>query len=57
MRRPSIARLLGSAAVTALLATGLGGCKTMGDIAGPLTQKSDTTASIEADPRRAAEAY
>jgi Flp pilus assembly protein TadD len=57
MRRPSIARLLGSVAVAALLATGLGGCKTMGDFAGELTQKSDTTASVEADPRRAAEAY
>ena len=55
MRRPSIARLLGSAAVMALLATALGGCKTMGDIAGPLTSSSDTAA--ETDPRRAAEVY
>jgi Flp pilus assembly protein TadD len=55
MRRPSIARLLGSAAVTAVLATGLGGCQTMGDITGSLTSKSDTV--TETDPRRAAEAY
>ena len=55
MRRPSIARLLGSAAVTAMLATGLGGCQTMGDITGALTSKSDTVA--ETDPRRAADVY
>jgi Flp pilus assembly protein TadD len=57
MRRPSLARLLGSAAVTALLATGLGGCKTMGDIAGSLTSKADTDTATETDPRRAAEVY
>ena len=55
MRRPSIARLLGSAAVTALLAMSLGGCKTMGDIAPSLTSKSEPAA--ETDPRRAAEVY
>lgn len=55
MRRPSLARLLGSVAVTALLASGLGGCQTMGDITGALTSKSDSAAA--ADPRRAAEAY
>jgi Flp pilus assembly protein TadD len=54
MRRPSIARLLGAAAVTAMLATALGGCKTMGDVTGALTSKSD---SAETDPRRAAEVY
>ena len=56
MRRPSIARLLGSVAVTALLASGLGGCKTMGDVTGSLTSKSDAAAA-PADPRRSAEAY
>ena len=56
MRRPSFPRLLGSAAVTALLATGLGGCKTMGDITGSLTSKSDTAAA-ETDPRRAVDVY
>lgn len=55
MRRSSIARLLASAAVTALLAASLGGCQTMGDITGSLTSKSDRVA--ETDPRRAAEAY
>ena len=55
MRRPSFARLLGSAAVTAMLATGLGGCQTMGDITGSLTSKSDT--ATEADPRRTADVY
>jgi Flp pilus assembly protein TadD len=55
MRRPSLARLLGSAAIMALLATGLGGCQTMGDITGSLASKSDTAA--ETDPRRAAEVY
>jgi Flp pilus assembly protein TadD len=55
MRRPSIARLLGSAAVMALLATALGGCQTMGDITGSLTSQPDTAA--ETDPRRAAEVY
>src|SRR5262245_31297410 len=55
MRRPSLARLLGSAALTALLATGLGGCTTMGDITGSLTAKPDT--ATETDPRRVAEIY
>ncbi|MEZ5821033.1 MAG: tetratricopeptide repeat protein [Bradyrhizobium sp.] len=55
MRRPSIARLLSSAAVAAMLAAGLGGCKTMGDITGSLASKSDPAA--ETDPRRAAEVY
>src|SRR5689334_24758590 len=54
MRRTSIARLLGSVAVTSVLALGLGGCQTMGDITGSLTSK-DTVA--ETDPRRAAEVY
>ena len=56
MRLPSIARLLGSVAVAALLAGGLGGCKTMGDITGSLTSKSDAAAA-PADPRRSAEVY
>ncbi|MGQ0685268.1 tetratricopeptide repeat protein [Bradyrhizobium sp.] len=55
MRRPSPVRILGSVAVAALLAGGLGGCKTMGDITGSLTSKSD--AAAPADPRRTAEAY
>ena len=54
MRHPSLARLFGSVAVTALLAAGLGGCKTMGDITGALSSSSDTA---QTDPRRAAEVY
>ena len=57
MRRPSsVTRYLASAAVTALLASGLGGCQTMGDVAGALTSKS-TEANLDSDPRRAAEVY
>jgi Flp pilus assembly protein TadD len=57
MRRPSsLSRYLASAAVTALLASGLGGCQTMGDVAGALTSKS-TEANLDSDPRRATEVY
>jgi Flp pilus assembly protein TadD len=51
----SLARLLASAAVTAILATGLGGCQTMSDITGSLTTKSEP--GPDADPRRAVEVY
>src|SRR5260370_11741653 len=54
---PSLARLLGSAAVTTMLAAGLGGCQTMSDITGSLTSKSETSPSPDTDPRRAAESY
>src|SRR6267154_4420574 len=54
---PSLARLLGSAALTAMLAAGLGGCQTMADITGSLTSKSETSPSPDSDPRRAAEFY
>jgi Flp pilus assembly protein TadD len=53
----SLARLLASAAVTALLAAGLGGCQTMSDITGSITSKAETAPSADADPRRAVEAY
>jgi Flp pilus assembly protein TadD len=56
MRQQSyLARLLASAALTAILATGLGGCQTTGmpDITGSLGAK----ATAEADPHRIAEAY
>ena len=56
MSRPSLVRLLGSVAVAALLAGGLGGCKTMGDITGSLASKSDGAAA-PAEPRRSAEVY
>ena len=52
---PSLARLLASAAVTAILAAGLGGCQTMSDITGSMTPKAEP--SPDADPRRAVEVY
>jgi Flp pilus assembly protein TadD len=56
MRRPScFARYLASAAVTAMLAAGLGGCQTMGDVSGALTAK--TEANLDSDPRRAVDVY
>src|ERR1700682_4493017 len=51
----SVARFLASAAVTAILAAGLGGCQTMSDITGSITSK--TEAQPDADPRRATEVY
>src|SRR5947208_13600577 len=56
-RQSSLARLLGSAAVTAILAAGLGGCQTMADVKGALTSKSEPALASDADPRRAAEVY
>jgi Flp pilus assembly protein TadD len=58
MRQQScLARFLASAAVTAILAMGLGGCQTAGvpDITGSLGVKAE--AQPDADPRRATEAY
>src|SRR5258707_6917466 len=52
--RPGFARLLASAAVTAILAASLGGCQTMSDVTGAITQRSDATPD---DPRRAVDAY
>jgi Flp pilus assembly protein TadD len=49
----SLARLLASAAVTAILAAGLGGCQTMSDITGSITSKAE--ASPGADPRSSVE--
>jgi Flp pilus assembly protein TadD len=51
----SVAQLLASAAVTAMIAAGLGGCQTVSDITGSISSKPDTSAN--ADPQRAAEAY
>jgi Flp pilus assembly protein TadD len=59
-QQSSLARLLASAAVTATLAAGLGGCQTMADIAGSITSSkpdSKAEASADSDPRRAAEVY
>ncbi len=58
MRQQScLARLLASAAMSAILATGLGGCQTMGvaDITGSLGAKAK--ANSESDPHRTAEVY
>src|SRR6267142_3204475 len=58
----SLARFLSSAAVTAILAAGLGGCQTMSDITGSLASSSPTSSSSKAqavpdDPQRAVEVY
>jgi Flp pilus assembly protein TadD len=54
-QQSSLARLLASAAVTATLAAGLGGCQTMSDITGSITSKAET--SPDADPRSSVEVY
>jgi Flp pilus assembly protein TadD len=53
----NLARLLASAAVTAILSASLGGCQTMSDITGSITSKSDASPSPDADPRRAVDVY
>jgi Flp pilus assembly protein TadD len=57
-----VARYLASAALTALLAAGLGGCQTMSDITGSITSKGESKSDFKAeaapdDPRRAVEVY
>jgi Flp pilus assembly protein TadD len=54
-RQSSLARFLGSAAIAALLAAGLGGCQTMTDVKGALTARAEP--APDADPRRVAETY
>jgi Flp pilus assembly protein TadD len=46
------ARLLASAALTVVLATGLGGCQTMSDITGSITPSSKSEPAPDADPQR-----
>src|SRR6266404_4336288 len=53
----ALARFLSSAAVTAVLAAGLGGCQTMSDITGSLTSSSPKAQAVADDPQRAAEVY
>src|ERR1700733_14005039 len=53
--KSSLVRLLASAAVTAILAAGLGGCQTTSDITGSLSSKPE--ASPDSDPRRSVEIY
>jgi Flp pilus assembly protein TadD len=55
-QQSSLARLLASAAMTAILAAGLGGCQTMSDITGSITSKAEVSPNA-ADPRNAVEAY
>src|ERR1700693_6423276 len=55
-QQSSVARLLASAAVAAILAVGLGGCQTaMTDITGSLSPKAET--GPDADPRRSVDVY
>src|ERR1700759_3633239 len=54
-QQSSLVRLLASAAVTAIIAVGLGGCQTMSDVTGSIKPKS--APSPDSDPRRAAEIY
>jgi Flp pilus assembly protein TadD len=57
-QRSSLARLLASAAMTAILAAGLGGCQTMSDITGSITSsKADAAPAPAADPRAQVEVY
>jgi Flp pilus assembly protein TadD len=54
-QHPALARLLASAALTALVAAGLGGCQTISDVTGSLGARSEP--SPPATPQRAAEVY
>jgi Flp pilus assembly protein TadD len=54
-QQSSLARLLASAAVAAILAVGLGGCQTTSDITGSLASKAES--SPESDPHRAVDVY
>src|SRR4030081_1469812 len=61
-QQSSLARVLASAALTAMLAAGLGGCQTMADITGSITSSkaeasASANASADSDPRRAVEVY
>jgi Flp pilus assembly protein TadD len=56
-QQSSLARLLASAAVTAILAVGLGGCQTMSDITGSITSKAEASPAPDADPRRSVDAF
>jgi Flp pilus assembly protein TadD len=54
-QQSSLARLLASAAVVAILAVGLGGCQTTSDITGSLASKAEP--NPETDARRAVDVY
>jgi len=54
----SLARLLASAAVTAILAAGLGGCQTMSDVTGSITSKAEPApSSADGGSRRSVDAF
>src|SRR5712691_3500304 len=52
-----LARFLSSAALTAILAAGLGGCQTMPDVTGALTSSSPNARAVPDDPHGAVEVY
>jgi Flp pilus assembly protein TadD len=54
-QQSSVARLLASVAVAAILAASLGGCQTMADITGSVPSKAE--ASPDVDPRRSVDVY
>src|SRR5579863_1961161 len=54
-QQSSLARLLASVALTAILAAGLGGCQTMSDITGSISPKGES--KPDTDPHHAAEIY
>ena len=54
-QQSSFARLLASAAVTAIVAVGLGGCQTTSDITGSIASRNEPSPTT--DPRRAVEVY
>ncbi|WP_035981932.1 tetratricopeptide repeat protein [Bradyrhizobium sp. STM 3843] len=56
-QQPSMPRLLASAALTALLAAGLGGCQTMSDITGSLGARTSAQPPPPATPQQAVEVY
>jgi Flp pilus assembly protein TadD len=56
-QQSSLARLLASAALTASLAAGLGGCQTMSDVTGSLAAKAETGPGPDADQRRSIEVF
>src|SRR4030081_3796889 len=56
-QQSSLARLLATTAVAAILAASLGGCQTMGDITGSVSSRTEAGAGTDADPGRAVEAY
>jgi Flp pilus assembly protein TadD len=53
-QRFSVARLLASTSLVAVLAASLGGCQTMADITGSVTPRSE---AVPTDPARAAQVY